>query len=113
MRKVLKYLALAVSVLILIALPFIFAIYIRYQSTVRTETGKLKVAVKPGKLGKWVNPFIGTGGFPSYTSGDDIPGPNRNRQKLRRIWLHNYSGTWKVWGLRCRNPGYSSLRTSQ
>jgi len=75
MRKILKYLALAVSSVILIALLIIFAIYIRYQSTVQTETGKMEVDVKPGDLGKWVNPFIGTGGFPSYTSGDNIPGP--------------------------------------
>jgi len=75
MRKILKYLALAVSSVILIALLIIFAIYIRYQSTVRTETGKLEMPLKPGDLGKWVNPFIGTGGFPSYTSGDNIPGP--------------------------------------
>jgi len=74
-KVVLKYLAWSVSALILIFLLTIFAIYLRYQVTVRTETGKLEVPVKPGELGKWVNPFIGTGGFPSYTSGDDIPGP--------------------------------------
>ena len=74
-KVVLKYLAWSVSALILIFLLTILAIYIRYQATVRTETGKLEVPVKPGEFGQWVNPFIGTGGFPSYTSGDDIPGP--------------------------------------
>ena len=74
-KVVLKYLAWSVSVMILIFLLTILAIYIRYQATVRTETGKLEVPIKPGELGQWVNPFIGTGGFPSYTSGDDIPGP--------------------------------------
>jgi predicted alpha-1,2-mannosidase len=48
---------------------------LRYQFTVRTETGKLEVPLKPSEKGRYVNPFIGTGGFPSYTSGDDIPGP--------------------------------------
>jgi putative alpha-1,2-mannosidase len=75
LRAIFKYVALGTSVLILIFLLTIFAIYVRYQSTVRTETGKLEVPLKPGELGQWVNPFIGTGGFPSYTSGDDIPGP--------------------------------------
>ncbi|HSH19375.1 MAG TPA: GH92 family glycosyl hydrolase, partial [Draconibacterium sp.] len=73
---VLKYFLFAFLSLLTLAFTIIFAIYIRYQLTVSAETGKLEVHVKPGELGKWVNPFIGTGGFPSYTGGDDIPGPS-------------------------------------
>ena len=75
MIRILKYLLFTFLSLLLLSLTIIFAIYFRYQYTVRSETGKLEVPVKPGKMGQFVNPFIGTGGFPSYTSGDDIPGP--------------------------------------
>lgn len=75
MLRLLKFFFIAFLALIMLILSVVVAIYIRYHATVRTETGKLEVPVKPGELGQWVNPFIGTGGFPSYTSGDDIPGP--------------------------------------
>jgi len=52
----------------------VFVFYIRYQLTVSQTPGQMKVAFQPGELGKWVNPFIGTGGFPPYTSGYDMPG---------------------------------------
>jgi putative alpha-1,2-mannosidase len=74
MKRILKYVILSFVTLFILALSIIGAVYLRYQATVRTETGKLDVAVRPGNFGKWVNPFIGTGGFPSYTSGDVIPG---------------------------------------
>ena len=34
----------------------------------------MAITAKPGDFGKLVNPFIGTGGFPTYTSADDVPG---------------------------------------
>jgi predicted alpha-1,2-mannosidase len=74
MLRTLKYFLLAILSLLLLALMVVFAIYLRYQLTVSKTPGQLQVAFQPGELGKWVNPFIGTGGFPSYTSGDDIPG---------------------------------------
>ena len=48
--------------------------YIQYRITVNATPGSLNTSAKPGLLGRWVDPFIGTGGFPPYTSGDDIPG---------------------------------------
>lgn len=60
--------------LFLLALAVTGAVYLRYQLTVSQIPGQLKVLFQPGNLGKWVNPFIGTGGFPSYTGGDNIPG---------------------------------------
>ena len=74
MKRILKYVILSFVTLLILALSIIGTVYFRYQSTVRLETGQLEVAVKPGEIGKWVNPFIGTGGFPAYTSGDNIPG---------------------------------------
>jgi predicted alpha-1,2-mannosidase len=75
MKKILKYILWSFAIVILVVGTGILAIYLRYQLTVSKTPGQLQVAFQPGKLGKWVNPFIGTGGFPSYTSGDDIPGP--------------------------------------
>lgn len=74
MIKFLKYILWLFAILVLVVATGIFAVYLRYQLTVSKTPGAMQVAFQPGKLGKWVNPFIGTGGFPSYTSGDDIPG---------------------------------------
>jgi predicted alpha-1,2-mannosidase len=74
MKKILKYILWSFAIVILVVSTGIFAIYLRYQLTVSKTPGQLQVAFQPGEMGKWVNPFIGTGGFPSYTSGDDNPG---------------------------------------
>jgi predicted alpha-1,2-mannosidase len=37
------------------------------------EPGRLHVELRPGELGQWVNPFVGTGGL-SYVCGMDFPG---------------------------------------
>ncbi len=75
MIKILKYLAYLLLSLLTIFILVILAIYFNYQRTVNVKQGQMLVApVSPGELGKWVNPFIGTGGFPTYTSADDIPG---------------------------------------
>lgn len=74
MIKFLKYILWLFAILVLVVATGIFTVYLRYQFTVSKTPGAMQVAFQPGKLGKWVNPFIGTGGFPSYTSGDDIPG---------------------------------------
>ncbi len=76
MKTILKYFLYIFFTVLLLALTITFAIYVRYQLTVRAETGNMEVPVKPGEIGQFVNPFTGTGGFPSYTSGDDIPGPS-------------------------------------
>lgn len=73
-KRILKYLLYTVlSVLLAFAL-IILGIYIRYQITVSAKPGQLVVSSKPGDLGRNVNSFIGTGGFPTYTSADDVPG---------------------------------------
>ncbi len=74
MLKILKYLLFAFLSLIALALIVVFVVYVRYQLTVSQTPGQMKVAFQPGELGKWVNPFIGTGGFPAYAAGADIPG---------------------------------------
>ena len=74
MRKILKYLLLTILLLVTIGALVIFGFFLRYQHTVGVKQGQMVVSAKPGAFGKWVNPFIGTGGFPTYTSADDIPG---------------------------------------
>ncbi len=73
-KRIIKYLLLSLLALLATALTIIFSIYLRYQLTVSQTPGKLKVAFQAGEIGKWVNPFIGAGGFPAYTGGDNIPG---------------------------------------
>jgi len=76
MKRILKYFLLSILTVLLLSGIIFLGIYTKYQLTVRAQSGRLHVNVSPGKMGQWVNPFIGTGGFPAYTSGDDIPGPN-------------------------------------
>lgn len=74
MIKGLKYLFYTILSVLVITAMVILGIYISYQRTVNIKQGQMTVPFKPGELGRWVNPFIGTGGFPTYTSADDIPG---------------------------------------
>jgi len=74
MKKVLKYLLFGILSLLMIIALVIFGLWYRYQRTVGVKQGQMVVSAKPGEFGRWVNPFIGTGGFPTYTSADDIPG---------------------------------------
>ncbi|MBK7713670.1 MAG: GH92 family glycosyl hydrolase [Bacteroidales bacterium] len=70
----LKYLGIILSSLLLIISAFISVKAMQYRKTVKAIPGKIDTPAKPGSMGSWVDPFIGTGGFPPYTSGDDIPG---------------------------------------
>lgn len=71
---ILKYTAYLVLTLIFVSSLLILVIFVYYQRTIGSKNGNLSVSEKAGQIGQWVNPFIGTGGFPTYTSADDIPG---------------------------------------
>lgn len=73
-RRIFKYLGYLFLLLVLCLLLFVAFFYFRYQKTIGVKPGQLPVPVQPSEWGKWVNPFIGTGGFPTYVAGDDIPG---------------------------------------
>jgi predicted alpha-1,2-mannosidase len=73
-KGLLKYLAIGILFMVSVTILVISYKYIQYRITVDAIPGKLETSARPGPLGRWVNPFIGTGGYPSYTSGDDIPG---------------------------------------
>ena len=74
MKKVLKYVMFGVLSLLLMIALVIFGIWFGYRRTVGVKQGEMEVSAKPGEFGRWVNPFIGTGGFPTYTNAKDIPG---------------------------------------
>ena len=73
-KKIIKYLLFGILSLLIISFLVVFGLFVKYQRTVNVEQGEMQVPFQPGELGQWVNPFIGTGGFPVYTSADDIPG---------------------------------------
>jgi predicted alpha-1,2-mannosidase len=51
---------------------FIGALVFKYNRVVEARPGKLQTKVQPGELGRWVNPFIGTGGVP-WVCGNNSP----------------------------------------
>jgi putative alpha-1,2-mannosidase len=73
-KRILKYLLFTILSVLLVTALIILGIYIRYQTTVSAKPAQLIVSEQPGEFGQFVNPFIGTGGFPTYTAADDIPG---------------------------------------
>ena len=73
MKRLLKSILFSALVLILIIFLAIFSLILYYKSIVTVDTQKLKVTAQPGEHGKWVNPFIGTGGIP-WVCGHNFPG---------------------------------------
>jgi len=72
-KRVLKV-ALSVVVLVLLSVVvFIGSFIFRHQLIVRARPGNLQTQAQPLELGKRVNPFIGTGGFP-WVCGNNFPG---------------------------------------
>jgi predicted alpha-1,2-mannosidase len=52
---------------------FIGGLVLKYKSIVSAKPGKLRTEVRAGELGRWVDPFIGTGGIP-WVCGNNFPG---------------------------------------
>ena len=72
-KRVLKV-ALSVVVLVMLSVVvFIGSLIFRHQLIVRARPGNLQTQAQPLELGKRVNPFIGTGGFP-WVCGNNFPG---------------------------------------
>jgi predicted alpha-1,2-mannosidase len=73
-RKRLIRVALALSCFALLLLSgIVAALILRHQSIVGAVPGTLSTGAEPGELGRSVNPFIGTGGFP-WVCGNNFPG---------------------------------------
>lgn len=73
-KRILKYFIVFIVVFVTGSVLIFSIWYVRYQKTVGRVPGKIKTGLTAGEFGQWVNPFIGTGGFPVYVAGDDIPG---------------------------------------
>ena len=52
---------------------FIGALVFEHHRIVGAKPGQLRTKVQPTELGRWVNPFIGTGGIP-WVCGHNFPG---------------------------------------
>jgi predicted alpha-1,2-mannosidase len=73
-KRYLNYLLFGILFILTISAIVILFKTIQYRITVNATPGGLITNASPGLTGRWVDPFIGTGGFPAYTSGADIPG---------------------------------------
>ncbi len=72
-RKLAKMILGSALVMVLACGAFVGAVVFKYERIVGATPGKLKTKVQPGELGRWVNPFVGTGGFP-WVCGHNFPG---------------------------------------
>jgi len=52
---------------------FVGALIFKYHRIVSAKPGKLLTQLRPGEMGRRVNPFIGTGGYP-WVCGHNFPG---------------------------------------
>ncbi len=72
-KRLLKFgVGLVLVVLVLVA-AFVGALAFKHHRIVGAKPGQLQTKVQPGELGRWVNPFIGTGGWP-WVCGHNFPG---------------------------------------
>ncbi len=72
--KILKIIFKVLGILLMISLLFILGIWIKYTSIVTPVPDNGNRFFQPGKYGKFVNNFIGTGGFPAWVCGMNFPG---------------------------------------
>lgn len=68
-----KWCGWSVLILALCCAGFVGALIFKYRRIVGAQPGQLQTQVQPGELGRLVNPFIGTGGFP-WVCGNNFPG---------------------------------------
>ena len=59
--------------MVLVVVALVGSFIFQYQRIVRARPGKLQTQAQPLELGRRVNPFIGTGGFP-WVCGNNFPG---------------------------------------
>ena len=72
-KRILKTLGWTVLVIVGSGVAFVGALVFKHHRIVSAKPGQLQTKVQPGELGLWVNPFIGTGGFP-WVCGHNFPG---------------------------------------
>jgi len=72
-KRSLKFLLYFLGAVILIILVAVSVLSLKYQLAIREVKGTLEVSAHAGELGKYVNTFIGTGGYP-WVCGHNFPG---------------------------------------
>lgn len=72
-RRLLKVTLCLILVIAAVGAAFVGTLVLKYNRIVGAKPGKLQTKVRPGKLGRWVNPFVGTGGIP-WGCGHNFPG---------------------------------------
>ena len=90
LKKILRLLG-AVLLLIVVAIG---GLYLKYYSIVSTDSNTLQTKYTPGKLGRFVDPFIGTGGY-YYNCINNFPGSNVPFSMVRlspdtKSWFKGY-----------------------
>jgi predicted alpha-1,2-mannosidase len=74
--KVIKYIYFLFTLCIFFFVSSFFHLKYSYKKTVKAHIKKIDLPFTPTKQNRLVNPFIGTGGFPTYTAADNYPGPS-------------------------------------
>ena len=74
LKKIRKTFLYVLLTLVCITLFTISLAVVKYKSIVASVPYNTSSQAKPGDLGKFVNTFIGTGGFPYWVSGFNFPG---------------------------------------
>lgn len=72
-KRWLKFALCTVLVVVVSCAAFVGALVFKYKRIVSATPGRLVTQVQPKELGRWVNPFIGTGGIP-WVCGNNFPG---------------------------------------
>ena len=72
-KRLLKVALGLVLIILLSVVVFVGSFIVRHQLIVRARPGKLQTQAQPLEIGRRVNPFIGTGGFP-WVCGYNFPG---------------------------------------
>jgi len=75
MKKLLKWGMIVLGALLMIAILFVSSLYTYFTYRNNQPFGQLKTFFEPGKLGRNVVPFIGTGGY-FWVCANNFPGPS-------------------------------------
>ena len=74
LKKVFKIVLYIIGIPVLLFLLFLFGAWLKYSKVVGSLPNRYSNQIESGYYGKFVNTFIGTGGFPSWVCGFNFPG---------------------------------------
>ncbi|MDX1768516.1 MAG: hypothetical protein R3294_10715, partial [Arenibacter troitsensis] len=74
LKRIAKVTFIAIVTVICVVLVAISIASYKYNSIVKATPNNRIENINPGQLGKFVNTFIGTGGFPYWVCGFNFPG---------------------------------------